>query len=168
MLRTLLVDGRTDDVVSFVTKLVTNNTELAVRAARADELATRNVELEKQLEKLLARVKKSETVSKAQLVLFLDALKRRPEVPASEGEAMDEYTALVAADDELRTASGIDEGEDDGVSKLRTPPPPRQPRSPTRRRTCDGSTIRLTCRPRSSPVRRAAAIANAWSRMSPR
>ena len=39
------------------------------------ELATRNVELEKQLEKLLARVKKSETVSKAQLVLFADAIK---------------------------------------------------------------------------------------------
>src|SRR5579862_6305966 len=39
--------------------------------------------------------------------------------------------ALVAADDELRTASGIDEGEDDDVSNLRTPPPPRQPRSPT-------------------------------------
>ena len=54
MLRTLLVDGRADDVVSLVTKLVANNTELAVRAARADELATRNVELEKLLEKLLA------------------------------------------------------------------------------------------------------------------
>ena len=82
MLRTLLVDGRADDVVSLVTKLVANNTELAVRAARADELAaradklaTRNVELEKQLEKLLARIKKSETVSKAQLVLFADAIR---------------------------------------------------------------------------------------------
>jgi hypothetical protein len=70
ILRTLLVDGRADDVVSLVAKLVANNTELAVCAARADkvaarnvELATRNVELEKQLEKLLARIKKSETVS---------------------------------------------------------------------------------------------------------
>ena len=35
VLRTLLVDGRGDDVVSLVTKLVANNTELAVRAARA-------------------------------------------------------------------------------------------------------------------------------------
>jgi hypothetical protein len=45
VLHTLLTDGRADDVVSLVAKLVANNTELAVGAARAYELATRNVEL---------------------------------------------------------------------------------------------------------------------------
>ncbi|HEU4726670.1 MAG TPA: IS66 family transposase [Kofleriaceae bacterium] len=115
VLRTLLGDHQErDTVLSIVGQLVTRNTDLERRFAR-----------------LGARFKPSEQVSKAQLVLFLDALKRRPGPPASEGEATDEYAALVAADDELRTASGIDEGEDDDVSNLRTPPPPHQPRSPT-------------------------------------
>jgi transposase len=95
------------------------------------ELVARNTDLERRVARLAARFKPSEQVSTAQLVLFLDALKRRPEPPAPEGEAIDPHAALVTADDELRLASGIDEGEDDDVSKLRTPPPPRQPRSPT-------------------------------------
>jgi hypothetical protein len=95
------------------------------------QLVARNTDLERRVARLAARFKPSEQVSTAQLVLFLDALKRRPEPPAPEGEATDDHAALMAADDELRVASGIDEGEDDDVSKLRTPPPPRQPRSPT-------------------------------------
>jgi transposase len=115
VLRTLLGDHQERDaVLSIVGQLVARNADLERRAAR-----------------LAARFKSSEQVSTAQLVLFLDALKRRPEPPAPEGEATDDYAALVAADEELRTASGIGEGEDDDVTKLRTPPPPRQPRSPT-------------------------------------
>jgi hypothetical protein len=67
------------------------------------QLVARNTDLERRVARLVGRFKPSEQVSTAQLVLFLDALKRRPEPPAPE----------------------------DDVSKLRTPPPPRQPRSPT-------------------------------------
>ncbi len=115
VLRTLLGDHQErDTVLSIVGQLVARNTDLERRVAR-----------------LGVRFKPSEQVSTAQLVLFLDALTRRPEPAAAEGETTDDHAALGAADDELRTASGIDEGEDDDVTKLRTPPPPRQPRSPT-------------------------------------
>jgi transposase len=115
VLRTLLGDHQERDAVLSI----------------FDQLVARNTDLERRVARLGARFKPSEQVSKAQLVLFLDALMRRPAPPAPEGDANDDYAALVAADDELRIASGIDEGEDDDVSKLRTPPPPRQPRSPT-------------------------------------
>lgn len=115
VLRTLLGDHQErDTVLSIVGQLVARNTDLERRVAR-----------------LAGRFKPSEQVSTAQLVLFLDALKRCSEPPVPEGETTDDHAALGAADDELRTASGIDDGEDDDVTKLRTPPPPRQPRSPT-------------------------------------
>ena len=101
-----------DTVLSIVGKLVAHTTDLERRLAR-----------------LAARYKPSEQVSRAQLVLFLDALKLSETEPAQSGEATDERAALLAADDQLRAASGIDDDEADDVSKLRTPPPPRQPRS---------------------------------------
>lgn len=112
VLRTLL-DGHQerDTVLSIVGKLVARNTDLELRIAR-----------------MAARYKPSEQVSTAQLVLFLDALKRGQGEAAPQGEATDDHAALAAADDELRAASGIDDSEDDDVRKLRTPPPPRQPR----------------------------------------
>jgi transposase len=113
----LLADGRSDDVVSLVSKLVTNNTELAVRAARVDELATRNVELEKQLEKMLARVKRSETVSKAQLVLFADAARR-----GEAGDVLAEDDPRADANERLRDASGLDD-----EIEPETKPPPKRP-----------------------------------------
>lgn len=122
MLRTLLTDGRADDVVSLVAKLVANNTELAVRAARADELATRNVELEKQLEKLLARVKKSETVSKAQLVLFADAIRR-----GEAGDVLAEGDPRADANERLRDASGIDDEKEPETKPVRERPTGRKP-----------------------------------------
>lgn len=117
VLRTLLGDHEErDTVLSIVSKLVAHTTEIERRLAR-----------------LAARFKPSEQVSRAQLVLFLDALKHGEGQTqrAPDGEILDEHDALLAADDQLRVASGIDEGEDDDVTKLRTPPPPRQPRSPT-------------------------------------
>lgn len=115
VLRTLLGDHQErDTVLSIVGELVARNTDLERRFAR-----------------MAARYKPSEKVSTAQLVLFLDAIKRSMEAPVLEGEAADSHAALVSADDQLRAASGIDDDEDDDVSKLRTPPPPRQPRSPT-------------------------------------
>src|SRR5262245_13152649 len=129
VLRTLLDDGRGDDVVSLVTKLVANNTELAVRAARADELAartnelvTRNVELEKQLEKLLARVKKSETVSKAQLVLFADAIRR-----GEAGDVLADGDPRADGNERLRDASGIDDENEPETRPVRERPTGRKP-----------------------------------------
>ena len=103
-----------DTVLSIVGKLVAHTTDLERRLAR-----------------LAARFKPTEQVSRAQLVLFLDALKVSEGEPAQDGEATDERSALLGADDRLRAASGIDDDEDDDVSKLRTPRPPRQPRSST-------------------------------------
>lgn len=115
VLRTLLGDHQErDTVLSIVGELIARNTDLERRFAR-----------------MAARYKPSEKVSTAQLVLFLDAIKRNLGAPVPEGEAADSHAALVAADDQLRGASGIDDDEEDDVSKLRTPPPPRQPRSPT-------------------------------------
>jgi transposase len=122
VLRTLLGDGRADDVVSLVAKLVANNTELAVRAARADELAARNVELEKQLEKLLARVKKSETVSKAQLVLFADAIRR-----GEAGDVLADGDPRADANERLRDASGIDDEKEPETKPVRERPTGRKP-----------------------------------------
>ena len=101
-----------DTVLSIVGKLVAHTSDLERRLAR-----------------LAARYKPSEQVSRAQLVLFLDALKLSETEPTQGGEATDERAALLGADDQLRAASGIDDDEADDVSKLRTPPPPRQPRS---------------------------------------
>ena len=67
VLRELLTGRRDDDVVALVTQLVANNTELALRAAKLSQLEKRNAELEKQLERVLARYKKSEAVRTAQL-----------------------------------------------------------------------------------------------------
>jgi transposase len=101
--------------------------------ALVGKLVARNIDLERRVARLAARFKPSERVSKAQLVLFLDAIKRGEGEPAlaPDGEIADGHDAILAADDQLRAATGIDEGEDDDVSNLRTPRPPRQPRSPT-------------------------------------
>jgi transposase len=95
------------------------------------KLVARNTELEQRLARIAARFKKSEKVSKAQLVLFLDALRRgegEPEV--TDDDAPDE---LDEADNRLREASGIDEAQGSGdadLDKVKTRRPPRQP--PTR------------------------------------
>jgi len=159
MLRTLLTDGRADDVVSLVAKLVENNTELAVRAARADELATRNVELEKQLEKLLARVKKSETVSKAQLVLFADAIRR--------GEAGD----VLAEGDPRRTpTSGCATRPESTTRRSQRPSlcasAPRV--ASLHRRICRACPIRSTCPRMLVRVRAVARSARASATTPPR
>ena len=98
-----------DSVLEIVRKLVAENADMSRRLAR-----------------IAARFKKSEKVGKAQLVLFLDALKR------GEGEPeIEEHNAgpdeLDEADAKLRAASGIDDKPaDDDLGKLKTRPP-RQP-----------------------------------------
>ncbi len=129
MLRELLVEGRNDDVVSLVTKLVANNSELAVRAAKVETenatLTKRTTELEKQLEKILDRYKKSEAVSKTQLVLFIDALSR-----GEAGDVLtDENDPRRDANEQLRKQSGIDD-DDEPKTKQPRKQPKREPAPP--------------------------------------
>lgn len=116
VLRTLLGDhGERDTVLSIV-----------------GELVARNAELERRVERLSSRYKPTERVSRAQLVLFLQDIKHRQgAAPEPADQAADPHTRLLTADDELRAASGIDEGEADTADNLRTPAPRRQPRSPS-------------------------------------
>jgi transposase len=143
VLRELLADGRTDDVVSLVDQLVASNSELAVRAAEASKLETRaaeltqrnadlqkdNADLEKRLQRLLDRYKKSEAVSKAQLVLFIDALSR-----GEAGDVLADDDPRQAANQALRDASKIDDADDEPKTRpprkqpVRKPAPPELPR----------------------------------------
>jgi transposase len=121
VLRELLTGGRNDDVVALVTQLVAQNSELAVRAAEATTLKARNAELERQLEKILDRYKKSEAVSKTQLVLFIDALSR-----GEAGDVLtDDHDPRRDANEQLRKQSGIDDERDD---EPKTKQPRKQPK----------------------------------------
>jgi transposase len=134
VLRELLTDGRSDEIVSLVGQLVANNSKLAVRAAKAEsqsaELEKRKDELEKQLERLLGRYKKNEGTPKNQLVLLVDALSR--------GEAgdvfEDENDPRREANEQLRKTSKIDEKEEPKTKQppkqpVRKPAPPDLPRT---------------------------------------
>ena len=146
--RELLAAGRTEEMLSLVTELAhrsakdaTDAAESLAReqaaaareqaaaareqaaAAREQAAAARVAELEQRLERLLARYKKSEAVSKTQLVLFLDAISRGeagdlfadPEDPRGEASAR------------LRDASQIDEDDEPRTKAPRERPPTRQP-----------------------------------------
>jgi transposase len=115
--REFLAKGRTDEILSLLAQLVAQNSELSVRASEATMRAD---QLEKRLEKILSRVKTNEAVSKAQLVLFIDALSRG-EVAA---EATGDEDPRAGANERLRDASGIDEPDDD---EPKTRPPRNQP-----------------------------------------
>jgi hypothetical protein len=118
--RELLADGRSNEVLSLVTKLAEQNAELATQAAvaatRASAAISRAAELERQLEQIQARYKKNEAVSKAQLVLILDAISRGEagDVPADDGDPRPK------ANDRLREAAGITAPQDD-EPKTRAP-----------------------------------------------
>jgi transposase len=120
--RALGADGNTDALVDLVATLDAHNRNLAVRAARVDEQTVRIVELEKQLEKLLARVKKSETVSTAQLVLFADAIRR-----GEAGDVLADGDPRGDANDRLRDASGLDEEKEPETRPVRERPTGRTP-----------------------------------------
>jgi transposase len=136
--RELLDDGRSDDLLLLVTKLVEHNEDLTTRVAlatrRADAAATRAADLQRQLDRLLARYKKSEAISKAQLVLFIDAITR-----GEAGDvAADADDPRLDANDRLRGASGVADGQDDEPKtkqpreqpSRRRPAPPHLPRVP--------------------------------------
>ena len=139
--RELLAAGRTEEMLSLVTELAhrsakdaTDAAEALAReqaaaareqaaAAREQAAAARVAELEQRLERLLARYKKSEAVSKTQLVLFLDAISR--------GEAgdllSDPQDSRLDANARLRDASQIDEDDEPKTKAPRERPPTRQP-----------------------------------------
>ena len=128
--RELLTSGRGDDLLSLVTKLVEQNHDLTKRVAVA---TTRAADLQAQLDRLLARYKKNEGVSKAQLVLFIEAMARGEagDVPA------DSADPRLDANDRLRDASGITEPQDEPKTKQprerpsrRQPAPAHLPRKP--------------------------------------
>jgi transposase len=108
-LRELLAEGRTDDALAVVRRLV-----------------TRNAELERRLAQLLARGRKSEGVSSAQLRLLLDGL-------GAEGDE-----ELQEADQKLRTVTAPEpkakEGEERATERPRRQPPRRRPFPPNLRR----------------------------------
>ena len=133
VLRGLLSEGRDDEVLTLVRKLV-----------------ARNSELERRLAQILVRGRKSEGISSAQLRLLVDEL-------SPENEA-----ALNEANDKLRKASGIDtpKAEAGGESKtepqrkqppLRRPIPPELPRVdnpicvPEAQRPCPRCGAERTC-----------------------
>ena len=92
------------------------------------KLVSRNAELEQRLARIASRFKKSERVSRAQLVLFLDALERGEGEPELDDE--DEDDEIDEANGDLRKASGIDEETGDKeLDAVKTRKPPRQPRT---------------------------------------
>ena len=100
MLRELLTEGRDEEVLALFNKLV-----------------ARNSELERRLAQLLSSGRKSERVSSAQLLLFLNQL------TAQGAKDLDE------ANQKLRDASGIDENKEQEpkTEPQRKQPPVRRP-----------------------------------------
>jgi transposase len=97
VLRLLLAEGRSSEVVALFMKLV-----------------SRNSELEKRLAQVLSGGRKNEGVSSAQLKLFLDSLEKLSDEAAGGSEAK-------AADQKLRDSSGVDQKEEKKTK------PPKQP-----------------------------------------
>jgi len=104
-----------DAVLEIVRKLVADNTQMSQRLAR-----------------LASRFKTSEAVSTAQLVLFIDALRRGEGEPEIAGDDQLEPDEIESADQRLHTASGIgDKNADTDLGKLRTGKPTPQPHGRT-------------------------------------
>lgn len=128
--RGLLDDGRSDDLLLLVAKLVEQNEDLTTRVAlattRADAATTRAAELQRQLDRQLARYKNNETFSKAQLVLFLDAIARGEagDVPASDDDPRPD------ANERLRDTSGLAEDDEPKTKQPRERPSRRRPAPP--------------------------------------
>ncbi len=104
VLKELLSEGRNDEVLAVVEKLV-----------------ARNSELEQRLAEIASRRKKNESVPKAQLLLFLDALATAAESESGTDEERDE------ANRRLRSAAGIDDGAKEDPETKETKEPKKQP-----------------------------------------
>jgi transposase len=118
-------------VVDVVKALLAGNDGAAVLEI-VQQLVADNAQLTRRLARISSRFKTSEKVSKAQLALFADALRRREGGPGAD-ELLDGPTETEAADERLRAASGLDDppiddaDDEGGISKRRTDEPPPQP-----------------------------------------
>ena len=110
VLRALLAEGRSSEVVALFTKLVSRNSELELRLA-----------------KLLSGGRKNEGVSSSQLKLFLESLEAMSEEATGGAEAKE-------ADQKLRGSSGIDEKKEEKQTKPAKQPSLRKPAPPHLRR----------------------------------
>lgn len=145
VVRALLDTNDRDAVLAVVDRLVAENSTMAQRLAR-----------------IAARFKTSEKISKAQLVLFADALRRGEGEPELEADAALEPDELGTADDRLRVTAGFDDKDADDLAKLRTGRPRQQPHSrvaapehlprvdnpiavPTDQRACPKCGVERTC-----------------------
>jgi transposase len=106
VLRDLLAEDRTDDVVALVAKLV-----------------ARNSELERKLADMLSRGRKNEGVSTAQLLLLIEGLAAQP-APAPD---------VTEADAKLREAAALAPKSDAEVKTKRQPPLRKPPPANLRR-----------------------------------
>ena len=137
VVRALLAEGREEDVLGVVTKLVAQNSEL-----------------ERRLAQLLARGHKNEGVSAGQLLLFLNELTGES---ANDARPVGETgTEMTEANDALRAASGIDdpretepETEPKRPPPLRKPPPAHLPRAEASQG--DGASVRTRRKPKFTP-----------------
>ena len=95
------------------------------------QLVADNAQLSRRLARIASRFKTSERIAGAQLVLFLDAIRRGEGGPGA-ADILQAPDDVDAADERLRDASGIDDAKpDDGegsIGKRRTDEPPPQPR----------------------------------------
>jgi transposase len=120
VLRELLTEGRSDEVLALVSKLL-----------------ARNGELERKLAEALTRGRKNEGVSSAQLLLMLEELAAAP------------VEDLEAANRQLRQASAIDEKKDEAgeAEPPRKQPPLRRPLPPGLRRVANPILVPAAERP---------------------
>jgi hypothetical protein len=106
------------------------------------QLVADNAQMSRRLTRLAARFKTSEKISGAQLILFVDAL-RRGEGGPGPADLLSPTDDVGAAAERLCDASGInDEPQDNdegGLSKRHTnePPPPRRVSAPAHLRRID-------------------------------
>jgi transposase len=104
VLKELLAEGRNDEVLQVVERLV-----------------ARNSELERRLAEIGSQRKKNEGISKEQLLLFLDALATAADSEGGTDEERDE------ANQKLRSAAGIDEAAEEDAATKQTKEPKKQP-----------------------------------------
>ena len=109
--------GERDAVLEIVRQLVDANTQLTKDNAQLEKDVA---QLTRRLLRVASRFKTSEKLSRAQLLLFADALRRGEGGPA-QADLVDD---VATADGELHSAAGLD---DDQPTKRRTNPPRRQP-----------------------------------------
>jgi hypothetical protein len=114
VVRTLLAENDSDAILAIVSKLVAENADMSRRLAQVKR-----------------SFKTSEKIGRAQLVLFVDALARGEGERESHDAEADGPDELDEADAKLRTASGIDDKNEQDEILKHTTHPPRQPANRT-------------------------------------